>query len=141
MKNALRPIGLALLAVAIVGAILVPTRADGWQSRQPLAWNLQNAGVIVRTEQVQLPDPPFPCPSSQEMQRAYGMSNDPFALETARRACERRSASAWASAIGTHPGPPRREVVFSAGDAFATLAGLALIGVGLIVLAPRGTRA
>ena len=58
MTKALRPIGLALLAAAIVGAILVPTRADRWNARAPLAQNLQNAAVIVRHD-----------PSAQWMQQ------------------------------------------------------------------------
>jgi small-conductance mechanosensitive channel len=92
MRKALRPIGLALLAVAIVGAILVPARTDGWNASAPLAHNLREAAVIARYELA---------PG-----RMYHV----------------------------------RTVVVSAGDAFAALAALALLGVGLMVFTPHAPR-
>ena len=40
MMNALRPLGLALLAIAVVGAILVPTCVDGVPARAFFGWLL-----------------------------------------------------------------------------------------------------
>ena len=127
VKKALRPIGLAVLAAAIVGAILVPTHAGRWNARAPLAWNLQNATVFTRTAVSVEYVTPAPTRATGTFSSIIG---DPA-----------RPAPARSSSIM----PVRTErtrVVFAltAGDAFAALAGLALLGGGLIVFAPRGTQ-